>query len=221
MHYTETNNVSCVLSNTISSAICSELDAEHDLTHCFHDNGPIFSATTPATIGALWIKWWDLPHYFFWGNGNKAIHLATTDDLKTYQTLGDTFITSNPGSFDQDLIEPGPQPLQLDNGNWIMLYNGAKKSLLGSPKPNYDLVYGIGYVIFDQSKPPKVLFRSKVPIATPTLGWEICNGTTTGFSPNYIYATGWAKTDLDTFQVYYSGGDSYVGVAEIKVTYSV
>jgi predicted GH43/DUF377 family glycosyl hydrolase len=100
-----------------------------------------------------------------------------------------------------------------------MLYNGAKRTLTQNPKPNWNLEYGIGYVIFDQSKPPKVLYRSTLPITRPTLSWEICNGTTTGFSPNYIYATSWLKSTIDTFQVYYSGCDSFVGVAEIKVNW--
>jgi hypothetical protein len=48
-----------------------------------------------------------------------------------------TFITTRADHFDTDLVESGPPPLKLADGNYLFFYNSA--TYMKSEKPGYNL----------------------------------------------------------------------------------
>ena len=85
--------------------------------------GAVFGAGTKS--GALLIRP-QPPHYLYWGDSRIA--LATSDDLVTFKTVNDSFITTRPGGFDTVLVEAGPPPLPLSDGNFIFFHNRCAAS---------------------------------------------------------------------------------------------
>ena len=55
------------------------------------------------------------------------------------------------------MVQTGPNPVQLSDGNYLFLYNSARyiKNILE---------YNVGYVILDKNDPKKVIQRSDDPI---------------------------------------------------------
>jgi len=113
-----------------------------------------------------------LPHYLFWGDSN--IYIATTNDLINYKNTGKTLIETRKGMFDEVLVETGPEPLKLSDGNYLFLYNAAEKTNEVTPRPNWNLKYHIGYLILNGTDPTQVLYRSDKPLFSPVLDWERC-----------------------------------------------
>ena len=87
--------------------------------------------------------------------------------------------------FDSLLVEAGPMPLLLSDGNYLFLYNSARHGY-PSPKPNWDVQYNVGYLILDGQvyviteittnlfkNPTTIIERSDQPIFSPDLAWEI------------------------------------------------
>jgi predicted GH43/DUF377 family glycosyl hydrolase len=58
--------------------------------------------------------------------------------------------------FDSFLVEAGPMPLQLSDGNYLFLYNSARHGY-PSKKPNWDVQYNVGYLILDENVKKKEL----------------------------------------------------------------
>ena len=54
------------------------------------------------------------------------MQLATTSDLLHYNYIDDVWLPIRNDSFDSLLVEAGPMPLPLSDGNYIMLYNSAR-----------------------------------------------------------------------------------------------
>jgi len=69
--------------------------------------------------------------------GDDHLTLATSEDLVSWENHG-TFIDIRADHFDSHLVESGPPPLKLDNGNYLFFYNSAKSGF-PSDKPGYDL----------------------------------------------------------------------------------
>lgn len=85
--------------------------------------------------------------------------MAYSYDLKTFKNLNSSFITIRQNYFDSWLVESGPPPLKLDDGNYIFFYNSAR--YVGpSPRPGYELEYNVGYVILAGNNPHQILERS-------------------------------------------------------------
>ena len=74
--------------------------------------------------------------------------------------------------FDEHLVETGPEPLKLSDGNYLFLYNSAHKTNEVTPRPNWNLKYNIGYAILNGTNPLQVLYRSDKPLFSPELDWE-------------------------------------------------
>ena len=94
---------------------------------------------------------------------------AVTTDLVNYQTVNDSFITTRKDHFDSFLVESGPPPLQLLDGNYIYFHNSANASTVS---PGNFGSYNPGWVILDGTDPSKILQRSSVPLLSPDHGWE-------------------------------------------------
>lgn len=105
------------------------------------------------------------PHYLYWGAG--VIHLATTSDFQTFDTVNSSFIAvRKDGHFDNFLVEAGPPPLPLSDGNLLFFYNSANGT-----GGDFD-AYNPGWVVLSGADPTQILARSETPLLSPDHGWE-------------------------------------------------
>ena len=87
------------------------------------------------------------PHFMFMydlRNGTREIVVAeaASTDLSQWSLTGKTLIAKRNGTWDAGLIEPGPPPLQLDDGNYLFFYNSATLK--------NDRQYHVGFVILSK-----------------------------------------------------------------------
>jgi len=177
-------------------------------------NGPIFAPTVESKSGSLLIRD-DVPgslHYLYWGD--NGIYIATSPDLYNWTNNPNVFINMRSNSFDSGLVEGGPLPLRLSDGNYLMIYNSARHGVPSS-KPGWDLQYNAGWVVLNYSNPTQILARSSDPLLSPQAQWEM-----EGFTPNVVFVEGWKQIDTDTFLIFYGGADQEVGAAVVKVKIS-
>ncbi|KAL9653676.1 hypothetical protein ABK040_009152 [Willaertia magna] len=163
--------------------------------------------------------------YLFYGDSD--IWLATTSDFLNYNNTGKVFINRRLDSFDSELVESGPPPVKLSDGNYLFLYNSARKVNIPNPK-NYELQYNLGYVILDGKNPLNIIERSSQPIFSPTLDWERCDNNSgiwgkRGLTPNVIFVEGMKKifssSKYDQFIVLYQGCDSFTSYAMLTINF--
>lgn len=94
------------------------------------------------------------PHYLLWGDSD--IRIAQSSDPKVWPDEGKILLSPRPDSFDSKLVESGPPPLQLSNGDYIFFYNSASVGWPDSPTA----AYHVGYVILDGNDPTIIKVRS-------------------------------------------------------------
>ncbi len=127
--------------------------------------------------------------------------VAYSDDLLHWtEALDRPVLASRPGSFDSQVVEPGPAPIITPQGIFL-IYNGADDKL----------VYSTGWVFFDKKDPTKVLARSEEPVFAPDREWE-----KVGQVPNVVFVEGMVR-DGDRWLFYYGGADKNIGVATAPV----
>lgn len=146
--------------------------------------------------------------------------LAKSDDLITFENLpGEPFLSTRADHFDSALVESGPPPLLLDDGNYIFFYNSAQA---GHPsnKPGYALQYNAGYLIIDGKDPSHILQRSEVPLLSPTLAWETGTDPELELTPNVVFLEAAKPLGQDEFLVFFGGADSVIGTATVQVKYN-
>eukprot|EP01103_Thecamoeba_quadrilineata_P010783 TRINITY_DN2421_c0_g1_i2.p1 TRINITY_DN2421_c0_g1~~TRINITY_DN2421_c0_g1_i2.p1 ORF type:complete len:334 (-),score=42.42 TRINITY_DN2421_c0_g1_i2:204-1103(-) len=153
------------------------------------EEGYLFPHLNWSKSGALLIRE-ELPHYLFWGD--SSICIANTTNLINYTNTGECLLTPRQNYFDSTLVESGPPPLPLSDGNYIFLYNSARQVNITNPKPGWNLQYNLGYAILDGKDPTKVLARSDNPILSPVLDWETCDTDSSplGLTPNVVFVEG-------------------------------
>jgi predicted GH43/DUF377 family glycosyl hydrolase len=123
--------------------------------------------------------------------------VAYSEDLLHWtDALDHPILASRPGSFDSQVVEPGPAPIITPQGIFL-IYNGADDKL----------VYSTGWVLFDKNDPTKVLARSDEPVFAPEKEWE-----KVGQVPNVVFVEGMVR-DGNRWLFYYGGADKNVGVA--------
>jgi len=129
--------------------------------------GAVFPQLGPNTkSGALLVRP-QPPHYLYWGAGTIA--LAVSTDLVDFSTVNASFISARPGSFDSMIVEAGPPPLLLRDGNIIFFHNSDNASAVN---PGDFGSYNAGWVILNGTDPSQILQRSNEPLLSPTFGWE-------------------------------------------------
>ena len=102
--------------------------------------------------------------------------------------------------------------MRLSNGNYLFLYNSARKY------GNNNFQYNLGWVILSGDDPTQILERSEEPILTPELGWEVGQSPPWLDLTNYVvFIEGWRQVGIDLFQVYYGAADSVIGSAFVCV----
>lgn len=70
--------------------------------------------------------------------GDDYLTMATTQNLFTFTNLPGKFLEIRQDKFDSHLVESGPPPLKLDDGNYLFFYNSARDGY-PSERPGYSL----------------------------------------------------------------------------------
>jgi predicted GH43/DUF377 family glycosyl hydrolase len=120
----------------------------------------------------------------------------SADLLHWTEALDHPVLASRSGSFDSQVVEPGPPPIITPQGIFL-IYNGADDKL----------VYSTGWVLFDKNDPTKVLARSEEPVFAPEKEWE-----KVGQVPNVVFVEGMVR-DGNRWLFYYGAADKNIGVA--------
>jgi len=188
--------------------------------------GVLFPQIRWSKSGALLIRDGasDGLHYLFFGDSSllPGMQVATSKDLRNWKIRPGVWLPERPNAFDRDLIEAGPMPLQLSDGNYLLIYNSARHGF-PSPRPGYDFQYNVGWAILDKNDPSKILQRCQEPLLTPTLPWERGVAPWLGLVPNVVFLEGWIRAPGTTlrdnsFFAVYGAADSVLGGAIINVT---
>lgn len=143
--------------------------------------------------------------YWMWWLGTAAdktdqMGLASSSDLVHWtEETQSPVLPKRPGMFDSRVVEPGPPPVMTKDGI-LLIYNGATNNL----------VYTVGWALFDKNDPRKVLARAEQPIFGPEKEWE-----KVGQVPNVTFVEGMVR-ERNRWLFYYGGADKYVGVAEAR-----
>lgn len=178
-------------------------------------HGPIVPEFKWSKSGALLLRD-DMggPHYLIWGDDD--LRLAFTYDLIQYRTFPTIYLKTRKDHFDSHLVESGPPPLRLSDGNYLFIYNSARKGF-PSPRPDYDLQYNPGWIIIDGREPQRILQRCEEPLLSPVLKWEKGEEPYLGLVPNVVFVEGAKPLGNDKFLIFYGAADSVVGAAVITV----
>jgi beta-1,2-mannosidase len=141
-------------------------------------------------------KYW--MYYLADAHGQSSqMGVASSKDLIHWtDALEHPILSSRPGAFDSQVVEPGPPPVMTSQGI-LLIYNGADDKL----------VYSTGWALFDKKDPTKVLARAQEPVFMPGPEWE-----KVGQVPNVVFVEGLVH-DAKRWLFYYGGADKHVGVA--------
>src|SRR6266852_1146395 len=132
---------------------------------------------------------------------DSQMGVAYSEDLLHWtEALDHPLLSSRSGSFDSQVVEPGPPPVMTSEGIFL-IYNGADDKL----------VYSTGWVLFDKKDPTKVLARAEEPAFAPEKEWE-----KVGQVPNVVFVEGLVR-DGKRWLFYYGGADKHVGVATAPI----
>ncbi len=204
MTYTGYNNVDGIRKDKRDAQLC--LATSRDLLH-WTRQGVILpaykgkwntgwtksGAIVPEKING---KYW---MYYLGGASDSGgeIGLASSSDLLHWSdALDHPVAPTRPGYFDSKVAEPGPPPVVLPEGIFL-IYNGADDQL----------VYSTGWILFDRKDPARILTRSDKSVFRPVETWE-----KVGQVPNVVFVEGLVRRE-SRWLFYYGGADKYIGVA--------
>ncbi len=127
--------------------------------------------------------------------GDVNINIAYSKDLKDWEISEKPILTPRENDFDSRLVEMGPAPLITEKGIFI-IYNSSD-----------GVEYNVGYAMFSESDPEKLIARSDEPVLSAEHYWENFGKV------NYVvFAEGLIEKD-GNYYLYYGGADKGVGVA--------
>jgi predicted GH43/DUF377 family glycosyl hydrolase len=128
--------------------------------------------------------------YIFFNESNIELALATTNDLLHYQYKNQSFIETRDDYFDSELVEPGPEPRRLSDGNDPTKILARSQIPILSPELDWE----------------RCDFTSGQ--------WA-----KRGLTPRVVFAEGWKQTSPDQFILWYQGCDAVTGVAQVIVEF--
>ncbi|MBS0648370.1 MAG: pesticidal protein Cry15Aa [Verrucomicrobia bacterium] len=149
-------------------------------------------------------------YWMFWGEG--TVHLATSDDLISWQPLVDhsgkplVILAPRPGKFDSALVESGPPALLTQKGI-VLIYNGKNAAENGDPTIGPG-AYSAGQVLFEAHDPTQILTRTEECFFRPERPYETRGQYVDGtvFVQGLVHHQG-------RWLLYYGAADSVAGVA--------
>lgn len=169
----------------------------------------------PGRAIAIVNKKIDGKYWAYWGN-DRDLHMAWTEDLRTWHADARPAFSSRPGYFDELLCEAASAPLVTDDGI-LLFYNGAmtEESALQYAKktmPQYQArwqrnCYCVGWALFDRNDPTCLIARCEQPILRPTEVFELF-----GISNYTNFAQGFVEFKGKKL-LYYGCADIKIGVA--------
>ncbi len=181
--------------------------------------GPVVPDFKWSKSGALLLRdEYNGPHFLIWGD--DVLRIAVSTNLREFKTAPSLFLKTRADHFDSHLVESGPPPLKLSDGNYLFIYNSARRGF-PSPRPGYDLQYNAGWVILDGKAPQRILQRCELPLISPELAWEKGDKPYLGLVPNVVFVEAAKSLGGDRFLVFYGAADSVIGSAVITVTKEV
>jgi len=175
--------------------------------------GPVFPSVQNSKSAALLLRKSPGLHYLLWGD--HEIRIAKSTDPSLWPDIGEPLLQVRADKFDSQLVESGPPPLELSNGDYIFFYNSAE---IGWPQ-DLTTAYHVGWAILDRDDPTVLKARSEVPLLSPQYNWEqglpsyACN------APNVVFLEAAYALGEDKFQVFFGGADATIGSAVIEVKY--
>jgi predicted GH43/DUF377 family glycosyl hydrolase len=177
--------------------------------------GPVFPTMQNSKSAALLLRD-NGPHYLLWGDHD--IRITTSSDPAVWPDIGNVLISPRADHFDSKLVESGPPPLLLSNGDYLFFYNSAEN---GWPDDSAT-AYHVGYLILDGSNPTVIKARSETPLMGPEFSWEKGTSPYACNVPNVVFleAAHPVLGKKDTFKVYFGAADAAIGSAIISVSFS-
>jgi len=187
------------------------------------------------------------PHLMLWGDSGGGpvpesqwgIRAAVASSLKgPWTNLNLTtnpqglFLPTRPDAFDSELVEAGPPPVRLSTGDYLFVYNSARRVPAYEAWKPYPLRYNVGWAILDRDNPTVVLERSATPLWSPAFWYEtggrrigdnqswgfFCSAAQAG-TPNVVFVEGMHPLAApDTFRVVAAGADFALTTVDITVT---
>ena len=143
------------------------------------------------------------------------VAVPTDETFTRYRVLEDyLLIEKRQGKFDSGLVESGPPPMKLHDGNWFFIYNAAQH-LYGTPNGFF---YNAGWVVLNGSDPLTLMARSDTPLLMPEQPYEVM-----GLTPYVVFIEamredpGRSTQDSTAFIVYYGAADTSVAVVRVVV----
>lgn len=197
-------------SSSIGPRLCHATTADPTAPYpgAWTRHGQVFPDAGAGTkSGALLIRP-SPPHYLIWGAG--TIHLATSDDLYNWTTVNSTYITPRGSAFDNELVEAGPSPMLLNDGNYIFFHNSDNST---------HACYNAEWSVISGADPTLVLQRAPLPLISPTQDWELGNAPAECNVPCVVFLE--AATPIlgqpNEFDVWFGGSDAVIGTARVKI----
>jgi predicted GH43/DUF377 family glycosyl hydrolase len=178
-------------------------------------HGAVFPEIQNSKSGALLLRSKHQgPNFLYWGDSSIKI-TSSYDPAHWPSDGGKVFIETRADHFDSKLVESGPPPLQLLNGDYIFFYNSATVGWPDEPGS----AYHPGWVILDGKDPSVIKQRSEEPLLTPQYAWETGATPYTCNVPNVVFLEAARRTEAksDTFEVYFGGADAVIGSAVVEV----
>jgi predicted GH43/DUF377 family glycosyl hydrolase len=145
--------------------------------------------------------------------GDTDLFAATSDDLIHWTPLEEagtanglkSVLKPRPGSFDSQLVEPGPYALLTDRGI-LLIYNSANAGDTNDPTlPK--MTYAAGQALFSSSDPTKLIARTNKNFFQPDKPYELV-----GQVNNVVFLEGLVPFKGKWF-LYYGTADSKIAVA--------
>jgi len=174
--------------------------------------GPLFPQSQNTKSAALLLR--DTPpHYLLWGDHD--IRIAKSDDPTVWPDQGEIFLQVRSDNFDSQLVESGPPPMLLSNGDYLFFYNSAQ---LGWPK-DLSTAYHVGWVILDGQDPTVIKQRSDSSLLGPEYAWEQGVAPFSCNVPNVVFLEAAYPLGNDRFQVFFGAADNTIGTGVISVSW--
>lgn len=175
--------------------------------------GAVFPSQPGSKSAALLLRE-EGPHYLLWGD--QTIRITSSNDPTSWSDIGTPLIETRADHFDSRLVESGPPPLPLSNGDYVFFYNSAEQ---GWPD-DLSKAYHPGWVILDGKDPTIIKARSEVPLLSPENPWEKGQAPYACNAPNVVFLEAAHAVGKDRFRVFFGGADATIGSAIVEVTFA-